>query len=124
MQDDMNRQDIESAIETIQDKVTNIKILLAVPMAVIMCVYFFTYGTLIDMGYKGILYFEISSSIIFFLILFNLNVVGYRLVKFRLASKPKYKTLFTRLSSKTINTPLATLTDQIENEMRAQASEH
>ena len=118
----MNRQEIESGIASIQDKLTNIKILLAVPMAIIMFLYFFTYGSLIDMGLKGILYFEIGTSIAFFLILFNLNAVGYRLVKIRLAGKPEYKALFLQLSAKTINTPLDKLADQLENEIPSDAT--
>ena len=118
----MNRQEIESAIEIIQDKLTTIKILLAVPMAVIMCLYFFTYGSLIDMGFKGILYIEISTSVVFFLILFNLNTVGYRLVKIRLTGK-KFKPLFEQLSAKTINNPLSQLADQIANETASKSGD-
>jgi len=117
----MNRDEIESGIESLQDTLSNIKIMLAVPMSVIMCLYFFTYGSLIDMNYHGILYFEIGTSIAFFLILFNLNSVGYRLVKMRLAGKSQYQPLFAQLSAKTINTPLQTLTDQVSEKLLSKA---
>ena len=91
--------------------------MLAVPMAVIMCIYFFTYGSLIDMGFKGILYFEIISSIIFFLVLFNLNSVGYQFLKLRLARNEAFKPLFAKLNSQTINNPLNQLADEIAKEL-------
>jgi len=113
----MTRQEIETHLETLQSKLTNIKIMLAVPMAIIMFIYFFTYGTLIDMGFKGILYFEISSSILFFLVLFNLNIVSYQFLKLFLARNKAFKPLFSQLNAKSINTPLDQLTDIVAKEL-------
>lgn len=116
----MTKSEIQTALETLQNRLTNLKIFIAVPMAVLMGLYFFTYSTLIDMGYQGVFYFEIISSAIFFLILFNLNRVGYKFLQLLLARRKRYRPLFQKLDAKSINDPLEQLTERLARELSAE----
>ena len=74
-------QNIE-LIERLQQSYSNIKIFTAVPMGVLMILYFFSYAMLIDRGMTGILMFEIVTSILFVLYFIYINQTAFVILKF------------------------------------------
>lgn len=74
-------QNIE-LIERLQQSYSNIKIFTAVPMGVLMILYFFSYAMLIDRGMTGVLMFEIVTSILFVLYFIYINQTAFVILKF------------------------------------------
>lgn len=90
--------DIIEAIETLQHSQSNIKVYTAVPMGVLMILYFFSYATLIDMGMYGVLAFEVITTVLFVLALIYINQVSFRLLKFRYRNKSPYNEVLAYIS--------------------------
>ena len=77
-------------IEALQQSYSNIKIYTAVPMGVVLILYFFTFATLIDKGMQGILAFEIITSILFVFFFIFMNRAAFFLLKIRYKNKPPF----------------------------------
>jgi hypothetical protein len=90
--------DIIEAIETLQHSQSNIKIYTAVPMGVLMILYFFSYATLIDMGMYGVLAFEVITTVLFVLALIYINQVSFKLLKLRYRNKSPYNDVLSYIS--------------------------
>ena len=84
-----NTQTVE-LIEKLQQSYSNIKIFTAVPMGVLLIVYFFSFAMLIDKGMHGALMFEIITSIIFVLYFIFINQAAFAILKFLNRKKVKY----------------------------------
>jgi uncharacterized membrane protein (DUF485 family) len=92
-----NNQTIET-IERLQQSYSNIKIFTAVPMGVLLIVYFFTFGMLIDKGMDGALMFEIVTSILFVLYFIFINQSAFAILKYLNRNKPQYKDVLTLMT--------------------------
>lgn len=68
-------------IESLQQSYSNIKIFTAVPMGVLMILYFFSFATLIDKGMSGLLWFEIITSIVFLIYFVFINRAAFAILK-------------------------------------------
>lgn len=69
-------------IENLQQSYSNIKIFTAVPMGVLMILYFFSFATLIDRGMNGLLWFEIITTILFLIYFIAINKAAFVILKF------------------------------------------
>ncbi|MGD8558509.1 MAG: hypothetical protein PVG89_11150 [Gammaproteobacteria bacterium] len=94
----MANPDIIEAIETLQQSQSNIKVFTAIPMGVLMILYFFSFATLIDRGMYAMLAFEIVTTVLFVAALIYLNRVSFVLLKMRYKNKPPYKEVLSCVS--------------------------
>jgi len=88
---------IES-LESLQHSYSNIKIFTAVPMGVLMILYFFSFAMLIDKGMKGALMFEIVTSILFVLYFVYINRAAFIILKFLNRKKTVYSDLLSLMT--------------------------
>ena len=72
---------ISQAIENLQQSYSNIKIFTAVPMGILLILYFFSFATLIDKGMNTALWFEIVTSILFVIYFIFINKAAFFILK-------------------------------------------
>jgi len=80
--DKSNSTNIIESLESLQRSYSNIKIYTAVPMGVLMILYFFSFAMLIDKGMNSALMFEIVTSILFVLYFVYINRAAFAILKF------------------------------------------
>jgi len=110
----MTTEDIIDAIEQIQKSQTNFKIYTAVPMGVIMILYFFSFASLIDNGMMAALYVEIVTTILFILALIYLNKVSFVLVKIWYKSRKFHSDIIKKMTPASINKTASQLSQEID----------
>ena len=115
VQHDMAKPDTIEAIESLQHSQSNIKVYTAIPMGVLMILYFFSYATLIDKGMYGMLTFEIVTSILFILAIIYINWVSFVLLKMRYKNKLPYKDVLQYLSYLDLSGKPGEISRMIEN---------
>lgn len=76
-----NKQFSET-IESLQQSYSNIKIFTAVPMGILLIIYFFSFAMLIDKGMNAALWFEIITSILFVFYFIFINKAAFAILKF------------------------------------------
>ena len=94
--------EIAENIQILQSKLINMKIFIAVPMGILMILYFFSFASLIDMGHMGALYFELFSSIAFVFGFIYLNQLGFWLLKKRFSKHSIYGPILRKLDINSI----------------------
>lgn len=110
----MTTEEITQAIEKIQNTQNNIKVFTAIPMGLLLIVYFFSYATLIDHGYSGFLVFEIITSILFVLAFIFLNSLSFHVVKWIYRKHSPHKEIIQQLTPETIVKPAESLCNAIQ----------
>lgn len=118
----MTQQDEISAIEQLQNTLSNIKVFTAIPMGVLMILYFFSYATLVDKGMTGALFFEIITTILFILALVYLNQVSFAVIKYLYKNKMPYRDLLRHINAKNINDKAEQLSAFIQHQRQASGS--
>ena len=98
MTDNPEKPQIIETIERLQQSYSNIKIFTAVPMGVILILYFFTFAMLIDKGMNGVLMFEIVTSILFVLYFIFINQAAFSILKFLNRKKSQYNDVLSLMS--------------------------
>lgn len=86
----MANSEILETIESLQHSLSNIKVFTAVPMGVMMILYFFSFATAIDRGMYGLLAFEIITTILFVFAIIYINKVSFVLLKMRYKNKAPF----------------------------------
>lgn len=99
---DKNASELAEKILVLQSKLINLKIFIAVPMGILMILYFFTFAMFIDHGLSGALYFELFSSVAFVFAFIYLNQLGFWLLKKRFAKHRVYGQILQRLDMNSI----------------------
>lgn len=117
----MVKPDTIEAIELLQHSQSNIKVYTAIPMGVLMILYFFSFATLIDKGMYGMLTFEIVSSILFVLAIIYINRFSFVLLRMRYKNKPPYRDLFPYVSYLDLSGKPGEISQAIENRRRQSA---
>ena len=114
----MEKQEIEQALQELQAKLVNVKIFVAVPMGVLMILYFFTYATLIDRGLMGMLYLELVTTVAFLFALIYLNPLGFRLLNWRYRRHPRFGPLLAVLTAELMNQLPERLSDEVARRLQ------
>ena len=117
----MANPDTIEAIESLQHSQSNIKVYTAIPMGVLMILYFFSYATLIDKGMYGMLTFEIVTSILFILAIIYINRVSFLLLKMRYKNKLPYKDVLQYLSYLDLSGKPGEISEAIESRRQQSA---
>ena len=112
----MTPEELTQAIEKIQNTQNNIKIFTAVPMGLLLIVYFFSYATLIDHGYSGFLTFEIVTIVLFVLAFIFLNSLSFHVVKWIYRKRSPQREIIQQLTPETIVKPAESLSKEINIE--------
>jgi hypothetical protein len=94
-------QETIQAIQAIHKTQRRIATVSGITMGLLMCIYFFTFATLIDRGLFGALLFEIITSIAFIFAFIFMNPLSYYFT--RLIHGRRHKALFLQLSAGDIN---------------------
>lgn len=110
MQDDS----LQQTIEKIQNTQNNIKIYTAVPMGVLMLLYFFSYAPLIDHGLTKLLMVEVVTSVIFILAFIFLNRWSFKAVKIIYRNRSPYKEVLQQLTAEKISKPADQLCQELQ----------
>lgn len=113
-QDSNSTQDIE-LIERLQQSYSNVKIYTAVPMGVLMILYFFSYAMLIDRGMNGALIFEIVTSILFVLYFIYINQAAFVILRFIHRKKPQLSDMLSLMNASDLAMNAETLSNVIES---------
>ena len=82
MTDTTDSNQISQAVERLQQSYSNIKIFTAVPMGVLLILYFFSFAMLIDKGMNAALWFEIITSVLFVIYFIFINRAAFAILKF------------------------------------------
>ena len=80
-------------IESLQQSLSNIKVFTAIPMGVMLILYFFSFATAIDRGMYGVLTFEIVTTILFVFAIIYINRVSFFVLKMRFKNKAPYNSV-------------------------------
>lgn len=107
-------QNIE-LIERLQNSYSNVKIFTAVPMGVLMILYFFSYAMLIDRGMTGVLMFEIVTSILFVLYFIYINQAAFVVLKFLHRNKPQLNDMLSLMNASDLAMKADALNSVIES---------
>lgn len=98
----MSGNSLQQNIEKIQNTQNNIKIFTAVPMGVVLLLYFFSYAPLIDKGYTKLLLVEIITSIAFVVAFIYLNSWSFHVVKYLYKNRSPYREILQQLTPEKI----------------------
>lgn len=109
----MNKNEIEAILLDLQAKLSNLKIAIAVPMGMLMIVYFFTYATLIDKGMMGAFYLEVVTTAAFVLSLIYLNPLGFILLRWRYQRHRQYGPLLRLVNAQSMTKSAASLCNEV-----------
>jgi hypothetical protein len=90
---DMANSEMIETIESLQNSLSNIKVFTAVPMGVMLILYFFSFATAIDRGMYGLLTFEIVTTVLFIFAIIYINKVSFVLLKMRYKNKAPYNSV-------------------------------
>jgi len=112
-QNQNSQSELAERIQRLQSKLTNMKILIAVPMGMLMIIYFFTFAMLIDHGLVGALYFELLSTIAFVFAFIYLNRLGFWLLKKRFAKHRLYGQILKQLDIESIAKDARQIADRL-----------
>jgi len=93
--------ELQAIIERIQNTQNNIKIFTAVPMGVLLILYFFSYAQLVDHGLMKLLLVEIVTSILFVLAFIYLNSLSFQVLKVIYKNSP-YREILQQLTPEKI----------------------
>lgn len=118
----MTQEDEISAIERLQNSQSNVKVFTAIPMGVVMILYFFSYATLVDKGMTGALWFEIITTVMFVLALVYLNQVSFAIIRFLYKNKRPYSDLLNHITASNINDQAEQLCAFIQHQRQASGS--
>jgi hypothetical protein len=110
----MSVDSLQQSIEKIQNIQNNIKIFTAVPMGILLLLYFFSYATLIDHGYTKWLMVEIVTSIIFVFAFIFLNTWSFQALKIIYKNRSPYREIMEQLSPEKIVKPAEQLCKEIK----------
>lgn len=110
----MSGDSLQENIKKIQNTQNNIKIFTAVPMGILMLLYFFSYATLIDHGYGKLVMVEIITSILFVLAFIFLNSWSFQVVKFFYKNRAQYREIMQQLTPDNITKPAEQLCKEIQ----------
>ena len=109
----MTSVDMIKTIEQIQHTQNNIKIFTAVPMGVLMIMYFFSFAALIDHGQMGMLGVEIGTTILFIFTFIYLNPITFYVVKRWYKKSQAHSKIISKLTPLTINKSADVLYEEI-----------
>lgn len=110
----MGPEQLQEAIEKIQNSQNNIKIFTAVPMGIILLLYFFSFASLIDHGLTKLLLVEIITSILFVLAFIFLNSLSFYIVKLLYKNRIPYSGIVAQLTPETVIKPAGQLVKEIQ----------
>ena len=110
----MSGDSLQENIEKIQNTQNNIKIFTAVPMGILLLLYFFSYAPLIDHGYIKLLMVEIVTTILFVLAFIFLNSWTFRVVKMIYKNRSPYREIVQQLTPEKIAKPAEQLSKEIQ----------
>ncbi|WP_455211707.1 hypothetical protein [Kaarinaea lacus] len=110
----MSGESLQQNIEKIQNTQSNIKIFTAVPMGILLLLYFFSYAPLIDYGYTTLLMIEIVTSILFVFAFIFLNSWSFQVVKIIYKNREPYRDIMQQLTSTNITKPAEQLCKEIQ----------
>ena len=110
----MSGESLQDSIEKIQNTLNNMKIFTAVPMGILMIIYFFTFAALIDRGYTTLLVIEIVTSFVFVLAFIFLNKWSFQAVKLLYKNRSPYREILRQLTADKIGKPAEQLSKEIQ----------
>jgi len=110
----MSGDSLQQNIEKIQNTQNNIKIFTAVPMGILLLLYFFSFASLIDHGYTALLMIEIVTSIIFVFAFIFLNSWTFQVVKVIYKNRSPYREIMQQLTAANISKPAEQLSKEIQ----------
>ena len=102
-------------IEQIQLTQRKIKIYTAVPMGILLMLYFFSFATLLDKAPTAFFQLELFSSIIFIFILVFLNQYSFVLTRFIYRNKPSHSAILQYLSPGDIDKKATSIKEKMED---------
>lgn len=103
MSENQNSNQKTDAIESLQQSYSNIKIFTAVPMGVLLIVYFFSFAMLIDRGMHGMLMFEIITSVLIVFYYIFINRAAFAILKILYKNKSPYNDLLSLMQVTEVN---------------------
>ena len=110
----MSGESLQAIIEKIQNTQNNIKIFTAVPMGMLLILYFFSYAQLVDHGLMKILMVEIVTSVLFVLAFIFSNSWSFHAVKFIYKNRSPYREIMRQLTPEKISKSAEQLCKEIQ----------
>lgn len=98
----MSDDSVQAIIEKLQNTQNNIKIFTAVPMGVMLILYFFSYAQLVDHGLMAMLVVEIVTTILFVLAFIYLNSWSFLVLKLLYKKRSPYGEIIRQLTAEKI----------------------
>lgn len=98
----MSEDSLQAIIEKIQNTQNNIKIFTAVPMGILLIVYFFSYAQLVDHGLMNLLIVEIITSVLFVLAFIYLNSWSFHVLKVIYKKRSPFREVMQQLTPEKI----------------------
>ena len=115
MSENQNSNQLTESIEALQQSYSNIKIFTAVPMGVILILYFFTFAMLVDKGMHGALMFQIITSVLFVFYFIFMNQAAFAILKILKKNKPQFREILPLMQVPDLSMEPEALTAKIES---------
>jgi hypothetical protein len=94
----MPQQDTLNAITQIKKTLENFMISIGILAGVILIIYFFTYGALVDAVGSSLIWFEVITSIMVLFVLLFLKRVCFFLTRLKLGRRAGYAVVFEKIT--------------------------
>jgi len=105
----------QEKIEFLLEKQRSTKIKIGVTIGLILIVYFFSYGGLIDKAPPGFMYFQLITSTIMFTMLFMLNRISFKLLNRKYSKDSEYTDVVKQLTQTDVDEKIKTVVERFEN---------
>lgn len=115
MSENQNSTQVTETIEALQQSYNNIKIFTAVPMGVILLLYFFTFAMLVDKGMHGALMFQIITAVLFVFYFIFINQAAFVILKLLKKNKTQYREILPLMQAPDLSMEPEALTAKIES---------
>jgi hypothetical protein len=95
----MPQQDTRSTLAQIKKTHENFMVSMGILIGIILVVYFFTYGALVDSVTSSLIWFQVVTSVLMVLVLVFLRRVCFFLTRLKLGRREGYAAVLAKLSA-------------------------
>ncbi len=106
----------QEKIEFLLEKQRSTKIKIGVSIGLVLIIYFFSYGGLIDKAPASFMYFQLFTSIIMVIMLFMLNRISFGLLNRKFSKQAEYSDIVKQLTQNDVDEKIKVIVARVDGQ--------